>query len=136
MSAELRALASKVDLWDADDKEEIAESMDEVRGMTRCAGRSPGADKTELTEEDAERSGSLTREGLGVVLSPGPAVTSDPSVLVVSGETDVEWAGFEGGTGKGALAIRDIGDRFCAGDALALVLGERGLWEEGESSFR
>lgn len=136
MSAGLRALASNVDLWDADDKEEIAESIEEVRGMTRCAGRSPGADKTELTEDDAERSGSFTLEGLGVLLSPGAAVTSVPSAMVVSGDTDVGWVGFEGGIGNGALAIRETGDRFCAGEALALVLGESGLLDEGESSFR
>lgn len=114
----------------------MAESIDEVRGMTRCAGRSPGADKTELTEDDAERSGSFTLEGLGVLPSPGAAVMPVPSMLVVCGDTDAGWVGFNGGIGNGALAIRGTGDRFSAGDAFALVLGDSGLLDEGEPSFR
>ena len=35
MSAELKELASKVYFWEAEDKDEMAESIDEVRGMTR-----------------------------------------------------------------------------------------------------
>lgn len=57
-------------------------------------------------------------------------------MLVISGEAEIGWVGFEGGTGNGALAIRETGERFCAGDALALALGESGLWEDGESSFK
>lgn len=104
--------------------------------MTRGAGRSPGADKTELTEDDAERSGSFTLEGLGVLPSPDAAVMSVPSMLVVSGDADAGLVGFNGGIGNGASVIRETGDRFSARDALALVLGDSGLLDEGEPSFR
>ena len=35
-----------------------------------------------------------------------------------------------------ALAIRETGERFWEGEALALDLGESGLWETGDSSGR
>lgn len=35
-----------------------------------------------------------------------------------------------------ALAIRETGERFWDGEALALDLGESGLWETGDSSGR
>jgi hypothetical protein len=66
ISAGLKDLASKVDRWEAVDKEEIAESIDEVRGMARGVGRSPGADSTELIDDDAERSGSDTPGDLAI----------------------------------------------------------------------
>jgi hypothetical protein len=61
----------------------MAESIDEVRGMTRCVGRSPGADRIELTEEDAERSGSVTTGGFDELLSPAISVAS---VFRISGD--------------------------------------------------
>lgn len=43
ISSWLTALALNVDRldWEADDSDEMAESMDDVRGMARCPGRSP-----------------------------------------------------------------------------------------------
>lgn len=52
--------------------------------------------------------------------------------LAMSGDIEAD---VEGGAGNVALAMREIGERFCAGDALALVRDESGLWEEGESSL-
>lgn len=127
ISAELKALASKVERWEAEDKEEIAESIDEVRGMTRGVGRSPGADSTELTDDDAERSGSDAPGGLAIFPSPCLAGISSWSALIISGDWDIRWAEFEGGAGNGALAIRDIGDRFWEGDEFAVDRGESGL---------
>jgi hypothetical protein len=113
ISAGLKDLASKADRWEAEDKEEMAESIDEVRGMARGVGRSPGADSTELTDDDAERSGSDIAGGLAIFASPCLPVMSTWSALMLSGDRDMSWwAAFEGGAGKGALAIRDIGDRF------------------------
>lgn len=64
----------------------MAESIDEVRGMIRCIGRSPGADRIELTEEDAERSGSVTPGGFDELLSPGMLAISEVSVFGISGD--------------------------------------------------
>jgi hypothetical protein len=115
----------------------MAESIDEVRGMMRCVGRSPGADRTELTEDVAERSGSAAPGGLGELLLLGLlaiSAISATSALVISGNWATGWAELEGGTGNGAFTIREMGDRFWEGGALALDLGESGLWEEGDSS--
>lgn len=52
ISAWLKAVASNGDLWDceAEDSDDIAESIDEVRGMMRCPGRSPGAETDDIGE--------------------------------------------------------------------------------------
>ena len=85
-SAGLRAFASNVDFCEAEDKDEIAESMEEVRGMIRGVGRSPGADRTELTEEEAERSGSGAPGGLEIFVSPGlAAMSADPMPVISCG---------------------------------------------------
>lgn len=136
MSAGLNALASKFDFCEAEDRDDIAESIEEVRGMMRCVGRSPGADSTELTEEDAERSGSGAPVGLETFVSPAPATMPVGPTPAMSGDWDVGWEAFGGGAGKGALAIREMGERFWAGEGLALDLGESGLWETGESFCR
>jgi hypothetical protein len=112
----------------------MAESIDEVRGMMRCVGRSPGADRIELTEDVAERSGSAAPGGLGELLLLGLLAISATSALVISGNWATGWAELEGGTGNGAFTMREMGDRFWEGDALTLDLGESGLWEEGDSS--
>lgn len=127
ISAGLRDLASKVDRWEVEDNEEIAESIDEVRGMTRGVGRSPGADSTELTGDGAERSESDAPGGLAIFRSPCLTDISNWSALIISGDWDMGWPEFEGGAGNGALAIRDIGDRFWAGEELAVDRGESGL---------
>lgn len=124
MSAEVRVLGSNVDFWEVADRDEMAESIDEVRGMTRWVGRSPGADTTELTEEDWERSGSRTTCCLDGLLALGRAFKSATDELAISGDPEAD---VEGGAGNVALAIRETGERFCAGDALALVRGESGL---------
>lgn len=74
-----------------------------------------------------ERSGSVTPGGFEELLSPVLTVELSASEFVISGDADIGWLGFEGGTGNGALAIRETGERFCAGDVLALALGESGL---------
>lgn len=95
--------------------------------MMRCVGWSPGADKIELTDDDAERSGSATPGGLGEFLSPGLLAMSAVPVFDMFEDWATGWAELEGGTGNGAFTIREIGDRFWEGDALALDLGESGL---------
>lgn len=128
ISAGLKDLTSKADRWEVEDKEEMAESIDEVRGMARGVGRSPGADSTELTDDDAERSGSDAPGSLAILPSPCLPVMSTWSALILSGDWDMRWwAAFEGGAGNGALVIRDIGERFWEGDGLALDRGESGL---------
>lgn len=74
-----------------------------------------------------ERSGSVMPGGLEELLSPVFTAEFSASEFVVSGDADMGWVGFKGGTGNGALPIREAGERFCAGDALALALGESGL---------
>lgn len=56
ISSWLTALALKVDLWDweAEESDEMAESMDDVRGMTRCPGRSPAMECRELMVDMGE----------------------------------------------------------------------------------
>ena len=88
MSAELRALTSKADLWELEDRDEIAESMDEVRGMTRLGVRSPGIECTELTEEEPDRSGSGARVDFGVLVSPARPLAFAESVPTISGDCD------------------------------------------------
>lgn len=137
MSAGLKELASKADRWEAEDREEMAESIDEVRGMARGVGRSPGADSTELTDdEDTERSGSDAPGGLAMFPPPCLASISTWSGLVISGDWDIRRAELEGGVGNGALAIRDVGDRVWEADGLALDFGDSGLPETGDSSSR
>lgn len=88
----------------------------------------------ELTEDDAERSGSVTPGGFAILPSPGLAAISDGPVLVMmSGDGEEVWGGFDGGTGNGALAIREMGERLEKGDGLALDRGESGLWDIGDS---
>lgn len=78
ISAGLSEFGSNVDFWDAEDNDEIAESIEDVRGMMRWVGRSPGADMIELTDEEAERSGSAAAGGLEMLVSLGPAILSGP----------------------------------------------------------
>jgi len=87
MSVGLRELMSKADLWEVEDREEMAESIDEVRGMARWVGRSPGIECIELTEEEADRSGSGARGGLDIVFS-GRLLLSVDSVSTISGDCD------------------------------------------------
>jgi len=134
MSAGLNALASKVDFWEAEDKDEIAESIDDVRGMMRWVGRSPGADSIELTDEEAERSGSAVPGDLEILPSLGLGMLPD-SMTIISGDGEKLGTGFEGGAGNGALAIREMGDRFWDGEGLALDRGDSGLCD-GESCRR
>lgn len=85
ISAGLNELASNVDLWETEDREEIAESIEEVRGMARCIGRSPDMECIELTEDDADLSGSDARD-LDVI-SPDGLLLVD-SVSTISGDCD------------------------------------------------
>jgi hypothetical protein len=87
MSVELRELISKADLCEVEDRDEIAESIDEVRGMARWGGRSPCMECMELTEEEADRSGSIARGGLDIV-SSGTLLLSDDSASAISGDSD------------------------------------------------
>lgn len=90
-------------------------------------GRSPDADRMELTEDDAERSGSAMPGGFEILPSPGlEAISDGPVLFMISGDGE-EVGGFDGGAGNGALAIREMGERLEKGDGLALDRGERGL---------
>jgi hypothetical protein len=133
ISAGLRELTSKVDLWEVEDREEIAESIDEVRGMTRWAGRSPGIECMELTEEDAERSGSGALGGFGTLFSSSDPLFWSGSGPAIIGDCDELWPE-DGGAGNVALATRAIGDRFWEGEGLEDP-GDKGLCEE-EPSMR
>lgn len=66
----------------------MAESMEDVRGMTRWVGRSPGMECIELTEEEADRSGSGARDGLVDIVSPGRLLLSVESESTISGDCD------------------------------------------------
>lgn len=85
MSAGLNALASKVDFWETEDKDEIAESMEDVRGMMRWVERSPWPDSIELTDEEAERSGSAAPGGLEILPSLGLGMLP-VSMPIISGD--------------------------------------------------
>ena len=52
--------------------------------------------------------------------------------LIPVGSGNLEALGFEGGAGNGALASREMGERFWAGEGLALDRGESGLCDEDE----
>jgi hypothetical protein len=54
-------------------------------------------------------------------------------LVMMSGEGEEVWGGFDGGAGNGALAIREMGERLEKGDGFAVDRGERGLWEIGDS---
>lgn len=132
MSAELKALASNVDFWEAEDSEDIAESIEDVRGIMRWFGRSPGMESTELTEDDADRSASDDPGGLEMLPVPGLGVGSADSIM--SGDWE-SGGGFED-EGNGAFAIRETGERLLEGEGLALEGADTGLCDEGDSSCR
>lgn len=88
ISAGLKELTSKADRCEAEDREEMAESMEEVRGMTRWVERSPGMECIELTEDEADRSGSGARDGLGEIVSPDELLLSVGSEPTISGDCD------------------------------------------------
>lgn len=86
ISAGLNEFTSNVDLWEVEDREEMAESIDEVRGMTRWSGRSPGMECIELTDDDADLSVSGTRD-LEDVFSCSLFLSVD-SASTISGDCD------------------------------------------------
>lgn len=65
----------------------------------------------ELTEEDADRSGSGARGVLGVFFSLAWLSTFSDSGSAISGDCDKLCPVMEGGAGNVALATRGIGDR-------------------------
>lgn len=102
--------------------------------MARLGVRSPGIERIELTEEEADRSGSGARDGFGILLSPGRPLTFPDSVPTISGDCDRLWPVLKGGAGYGALATRVIGDRFWEEEGLDF--GDRGLWDAVDPSTR
>jgi hypothetical protein len=64
ISAWLRAVASNEDLWDceAEERDEIAESIEEVRGTMRCPDRPPGIETDDMGEDVADWFDSIISE--------------------------------------------------------------------------
>lgn len=56
--------------------------------MARLGARSPGIECIELTEEEADRSGSGARDDLGVLLSPDLLLEFTDSIPSISGDCD------------------------------------------------
>lgn len=90
ISVELKLLASKGDPWEAEDREEMAESMEEVRGMTRWAGRSPVPvmECIEFTEDEADRSDAGAWNDFGVIVSSSFLPLLVDSASTGSGDCD------------------------------------------------
>lgn len=75
ISAWLKAVASNEDLCDceAEERDDIAESIEEVRGMMRCPDRSPGTETDDIGEGVEDWLASIASRGcrdlVGVVCS-------------------------------------------------------------------
>ena len=146
ISAGLSAFESKDDLceWDADEIEEIAESIEEVRGMPRGTGRPArvgtivcvgelGGDPDACVgaaRSEAFRDGS--REGICAIFSLSPCSSTVPirsvgAAAVAIDDTDELCRSLVGGTGNPEVDAGEMGESHSDAKVFRPNAGDRGL---------
>lgn len=148
ISAWLTKLALNADLCgcDAEERDDIAESIDEVRGIARWPGLSLLIDCREpigdMIEGDIDWLDSAASESLRTLLVSFVCSViflsfwlTSPAVRFVNASDVFGGIGLvlEGGVGNAAWAISLIVDKFSSGEVVVDELGDAVLWDKLES---